>query len=1002
MIRINTLGCLSVRGDNGSPLAGAAAQPRRMAILALLARAGERGVSRDKVLALLWPDADSERGSRTLAQALYALRKDLVAEDAITGSKELRFDPALVNSDVGEFASAVARGDDARATELYAGPFLDGFHIAGAEEFARWVERERMVLAQDHARALESLARRALSTGDAARAVDWWKRLAAIEPLNARVTVGLMEALAAGGDRAAAIRHARVYEVLVEQELDLPPDREVRALAERLRVEADQPPRAVATPATIAQPTPVAIAPATPVAQPTPVAPTAAAIAPAPSEFASSDQDVVNVGSATQPVPAPRVVASQGPRPRWWMAAVLVAGAAGVWLLATRRPGADPRETSPNESPAVVAVGRIVSHGADSATRALAGPVADLLATSLAQSPGLRVVSAARMLDLMRRTQTLEDSAGAGVAAAAREAGATELIDGTLYSRPGGTFRLDLRRIDLGTGSIEGVHSIEGTDLFTLVDSGTARLVAAHGSATPPGSISGVTTRSVAAYSLYVEGVRTLADGDASAAERLFAAALREDSTFAMAAYYYSRASALRVPMVHRLRRAVRLSATATERERLTIRTGWASLVVSPELGAVADSLVARYPQETEGHFYAGIARLQAAEYMAAIPYLQRVVEMDSLSFTRADTVAGCNACRAMLEIVMAYSIADSLAAAEREARRWTRLQPKRAASWATLWDVLERAGKFADAAKLVEQIAALDHDPVTAITRASTHALRTGDLTRGEEVVRAALQAGNVAAQREALWQLVLSLRYQGRLADAIVAARRYRVLQAPVDSGPRGIVSPAAAPLAVSLYEAGRYREAAVLFDSMSHWRAPEDAPSGAARERTWRLTHKARALAALGDTAAVAALADTITQVGSRSGHARDRRLGHYARGLVLLARKDLAGAESAFRSAIVTLPAGYTRINCDLAVVLMDLGRPRDAIAVLQPALRGKVDASNYYATHTEVHALLARAWDAAGGADSAAVHHAWVARAWANGDAPYAERAAAAARSFRAR
>ena len=958
-----------------------------MAILALLARAGERGMSRDKVLALLWPDADAERGSRTLAQALYALRKDLVAEDAITGSKELRFDPALVTSDVGEFASAVARGDDARAAELYAGPFLDGFHLAGADEFARWVERERLLLAQDHARALESLARRALAAGEAARAVDWWKRLAAIEPLNARVTVGLMEALAAAGDRAAAIKHARVYELLVEQELDLPPDREVRALAERLRLQADERPRAVAA-TTASAPVAAATAP-----------PTVPRIASPETHEAAPTADARVV--VESPADTERVVASQGPRPRWRAAAVLVAGAAGVWLLATRRPADSGGETSPNESAAVVAVGRIVSHGADSTTRALAGPVADLLATSLAQSPGLRVVSAARMLDLMRRTRTPEDSAGAGVAAAAREAGATELVDGTLYQRPGGTLRLDLRRIDLATGSIEGVHSIEGSDLFTLVDSGTARLVAAHGSASPPGSIAGVTTRSVTAYSLYVEGVRTLADGDASAAERLFAAALREDSTFAMAAYYYSRASALRVPMVHRLRRAVRLSATATERERLTIRTGWASLVASPELGAVADSLVTRYPQETDGHFYAGIARMQAAEYMAAIPYLRRVVEMDSVSFTRADTVAGCNACRAMTEIVSAYVLADSLVAAEREARRWTRLQPKRAASWAALWDVLERAGKFEEAAKLVEQVAALDLDPVTAMTRASTHALRTGDLTRGEQVVRAALQAGNAAAQREALWQLVLSLRYQGRMTDAIAAARRYRLLQAPVDSGPPGIVSPAAAPLAVALYEAGRYREAAALFDSMSHWRAPEDAPSGAARERTWRLTHKARALAALGDTAAVAALADTITQVGSRSGHARDRRLGHYARGLVLLARKDLAGAESAFRSAIVSVPAGYTRLNCDLALVLLDLGRPRDAVAILQPVLRGKVDASNYYATHTEVHALLARAWDAAGRADSAAVHHAWVARAWVNGDPPYAERAAAAARSFQA-
>ena len=238
MIRIHTFGGFSVRGEGDKPISGAAAQPRRMAILALLARAGERGINREKVLALLWPDADDERGPRTLAQALYALRKDLGSEEAVAGARELYLDPATVASDVSEFAAAVARGDDERAVALYRGPFLDGFRLTGADEFMRWVERERGALAQDYFRALESLARSAFSRGDPVTAVSWWRKLAAIEPLNARVTVGLMEALAAAGDRAGAMQHVRVYELLVEQELDLPPDREVMALAERLRQDA--------------------------------------------------------------------------------------------------------------------------------------------------------------------------------------------------------------------------------------------------------------------------------------------------------------------------------------------------------------------------------------------------------------------------------------------------------------------------------------------------------------------------------------------------------------------------------------------------------------------------------------------------------------------------------------------------------------------------------------------------------------------------------------------
>ena len=224
MIRVHTLGGLAVRGGDGKPVVGSGAQPRRMAILALLARAGERGTSRDRILGLLWPDAGDERGARSLTQAIYALRKDLSTEDVITGAKELRLEPGLASSDVAEFASAVSRGDDARAVALYDGPFLDGFHLPGAEEFSRWADRERAALAQDYMRSLESLARTALARGDASAAVVFWRKVTALEPLNARLTIGLMNALAAAGERAGAIKQAHLYQLLVEQELDLPAD----------------------------------------------------------------------------------------------------------------------------------------------------------------------------------------------------------------------------------------------------------------------------------------------------------------------------------------------------------------------------------------------------------------------------------------------------------------------------------------------------------------------------------------------------------------------------------------------------------------------------------------------------------------------------------------------------------------------------------------------------------------------------------------------------------
>ena len=63
MIRIRTLGSLTVSRD-GVALTGAGTQARRMAVLALIARAGARGITRDRIIALLWPTRMSSRLAR--------------------------------------------------------------------------------------------------------------------------------------------------------------------------------------------------------------------------------------------------------------------------------------------------------------------------------------------------------------------------------------------------------------------------------------------------------------------------------------------------------------------------------------------------------------------------------------------------------------------------------------------------------------------------------------------------------------------------------------------------------------------------------------------------------------------------------------------------------------------------------------------------------------------------------------------------------------------------
>jgi hypothetical protein len=88
---------------------------------------------------------------------------------------------------------------------------------------------------------------------------------------------------------------------------------------------------------------------------------------------------------------------------------------------------------------------------------------------------------------------------------------------------------------------------------------------------------------------------------------------------------------------------------------------------------------------------------------------------------------------------------------------------------------------------------------------------------------------------------------------------------------------------------------------------------------------------------------------------------------------------------FRLATVSPLIGFTRINYELARALMRVGRARDAVTILQPAVRGPLESSNLYVTHTELRELLARAWDLAGVADSAVAHYRLVLRAWQRAD-----------------
>ncbi|HXG43464.1 MAG TPA: tetratricopeptide repeat protein [Gemmatimonadales bacterium] len=1022
-MKLKTFGGLALVVETG-PVRGAGTQRRRLALLALLDWAGDRGMTREKILGYLWPESDSEKARRILNQAIYTLRRDLGADDLFTGSHEIRLNPERLWSDRGEFCQRYRSGDLEEAVALYQGPYLDGFYLPEAPEFERWTETTRATLAQEYAEALERLARGAGERGDLRAAVGWWRKLANAEPLSSRVALGLMQSLAAAGDMAGALQCFRVHEELVRQELEAPPDRDVVAFAEGLRRGRAQ---LTGRPAGRTDPAPPSGLPPSPAA-PIPPSRTPSTRVPAPEPKARNPvpepglSEITDEYARPRPAPEPASAPSAGARAplaspasippksaassRRRLALRWLAGAgAAVVLLGLGLGGRFRRAPAATGSP-TVAVGWIVDFTGDSA--GLARALREMLATNLTRARGVQVVSTARLYELMGPLGGASDSA-ARVVAAARQAGAAELVDGALY-RVQSRYLLDLRRTDLATGRLRASYRVEGESSLRLADSGAAALAQGLGGEPPGAPPGGPETRSVVAYRLYEQGLREYFAGRPESAASLFDAALREDSSFAMAAFY----RALTVPVsggdgvsqrLAALGQVVRLAANAPDRDRLVILGRYYLESSDPRAAAVAETLTVRYPAEVEGYNLLSNALLLRGDFAPAIAALQRVIAMDSATLRkdprRPDSPARCLACEAAGNLAWVYRVLDSTDAAERVAREWTRVQPGSPSAWGTLAMVLQAQGRWEEALAAENAVAALSPQPSRAVNRAITLFL-AGRFDEADALLQEFVRIYPVHTSGT-LWWAVRSLRMQGRLREALEAALRLRRL-AP--QPPRRDAAPYEALMqGAVLYEMGRFREAAALFDSISRHLRPGDMPEPRYyRSLAWTQTLRASALAAAGDTALLPRIADSVEGWAARTGLGRDHRLPHHVRGLILVARGRLPEAEAAFRRALLAPAGGYTRTNVQLAQVLLAQGRPLEAARIARAPLWNSFDGPESYVTPTELCELTALAFDAAGLRDSAAAYYRRVVTNWRRADpelVPRRERAALRLRALEA-
>ncbi len=185
--------------------------------------------SRAELAPVFWPDVLDESARASLRTALHELRTELgpVAAGHLSVSRErVGLDDGVV-VDLAVARRLMAEGRDREAVDMGADLLLgiDGDWVLAAREEHR----------RDVADALGRLAETATAAGDHADAAQWARRRVALDPLAEEAARGLIRALAAGGDRAAALTAYDGLRERMAREMRVVPSPATRALADELR-----------------------------------------------------------------------------------------------------------------------------------------------------------------------------------------------------------------------------------------------------------------------------------------------------------------------------------------------------------------------------------------------------------------------------------------------------------------------------------------------------------------------------------------------------------------------------------------------------------------------------------------------------------------------------------------------------------------------------------------------------------------------------------------------
>jgi len=254
-----------VRIEHGSSVFEPGAR-REQALLALLA-AEARPMSRARLAAMLWPDADEVDARGRMRRLLHEMSSH-VGHDALVADRQTvaLANEVCVATDLALLRRSLAQGlyrshGDAseevlaaleHATRVAAAEFAEGLALDECDELSAWLERQRESLRQARAQALAQLATQLEGTHRHERALHHAQELVTIDPLDEAAQRRLIRLYAAAGQPRAALQQFDRCRQVLHDELDIEPEFATLQLADEVRTRnaatttpADEPPAPV-------------------------------------------------------------------------------------------------------------------------------------------------------------------------------------------------------------------------------------------------------------------------------------------------------------------------------------------------------------------------------------------------------------------------------------------------------------------------------------------------------------------------------------------------------------------------------------------------------------------------------------------------------------------------------------------------------------------------------------------------------------------------------------